>query len=132
MSFVPRTCSARIGIDTLLPGVLIRDVTMRITWATASRSGGMHDSDRVNLPICPPSATRKSSSCSVPHLVEHRNGSCGTLWYRKRYATRCDNEVRRAWTSYTCSPPVSPLPTVIQPSHLQRGHQGYRGSRPRP
>src|SRR5574341_720701 len=104
MGFVPRTCSASIGIDTLLPGVLICDVTMGIPWATASRSGGMHYSDRVNLPICSPAATRKSGTCSVPRLVEHRHGSCGTLWDRKSYATRCDNEVRRAWLSYTCSP----------------------------
>jgi len=62
---------------------------MRITWATASRSGWMHYSDRGNLPIGAPTATRKGSSCSVPCLVEHWDGSYGTLWYRKGCSTRC-------------------------------------------
>jgi hypothetical protein len=128
VGFVPRTCSSSRGIDALLSGVLIRDVTMRITWATASRHGWMHYSDRGNLPIGSPAATRKGGSGSVPCLVEHRDGSCGTVWYRKGRATRRDKKVRRAWTSYACSP-VSPMHAALQASHAQRDHQGYqRGS----
>ena len=81
MGFVPRTCSPSIWIDALLSGVLIRDVTMGIPWATASRSGRMHHPNGVNLSIGSPSATRKGASRSVPCPVEHRDGPvapCGT------------------------------------------------------
>jgi hypothetical protein len=128
VGLVPRTGSPSRGIDTLLSCVLIRDVTMRIPWATASRSGRTHHSHGVHLPICSSATTRKGNARSVSCPVEYRDGSCGTLWYRKGRSTRCDNKVRCACTSSACSP-VSPRHAVLQASHAQRDHQGYcRGS----
>ena len=99
--------------------------------ARATRSSGrapesswMPYAARGNLPIGSPAATRKGGSGSVPCLVEHRDGSCGTVWYRKGRATRRDKKVRRAWTSYACSP-VSPMHAALQASHAQRDHHRY-------